>query len=184
MDVLYLIKEDHNKIRSLCNAMMDAFERVKALKEEDYTPALLSLGREVRAHLHLEETYLFPEVLNVFPDAKRLITTCLGHQVAILKALDDIEVKLLKIGAKKLPEAAPGIANFKAAIEQHFSIEEEMLLPKIRQLIPTQDREDLGQVFQDVREEIEHLGIKPINTAISAAKTKTKVSVAASARRG
>lgn len=183
MDVLYIVKEDHEKIKSLTDKVCGAL--LTSEKPQDIDVEVKSLFsdliRETRWHLHMEETYLFPEITNIYPEAEKLIKSCLNNHIRIGKILKELEDKTIK-GLKKSPSISAIISNmttsFKKEITEHFKFEEEMLLPKIRQLIPTQEREDLGQVFHDVKEELEMQATVATTTSLTAGIEKVKRSPA------
>jgi len=183
MDVLYIIKEDHEKIRKLAIKIRETLTTLGNQKNIHIEPEEVfnEFARETKWHLHMEEMYLFPEITNVYPESEKHIKTCLTNHMHIKKNLKDLEDKILR-GYKKAPSMSAVLIKTGAALEQdigeHFKFEEEMLLPKIRLLIPTQEREDLGQVFHDVREELEMQGLVAVTADLVSGTQETKGSQA------
>jgi len=147
VDVLHLIKEEHEGIRGLLNDLhtaRSATVRKKVLEE---------LKRKVQMHIHLEGEYLYPEVAGLFNESSTFIEKSTENHKMIHRSLSEVE-KLLN----KKPQVDNDLINKKMlklveSFKDHFESEEDILMPKLRELIPTQDREDLGQVFLDVRDE-------------------------------
>ena len=82
----------------------------------------------------------------------------------------DIE-KLVKITEQPLAEQSgykKQVESLLAKAQKHFSLGQEVLLPQMRKLIRTQDREDLGVVILDVKAE----GLVPTVAASRQAKKR------------
>ena len=146
MDVLQLIKEDHDNIRRLIAALDTAGKVARKTLAN-------SLSRDIQIHLHLEREYLYPEVSGLFPEGEVMVRLSLANHGEILKILKNVET-----AAGKSPSVQKNFATYldslKAKVEGHFKMEEDNFMPKIRHLISTEDREDLGQVFIEVKDEM------------------------------
>jgi hypothetical protein len=144
MDVLHFLKTNHDTIRAELARLVE-LDGVKARRAE-----LDELARAVQMHLVLERDYLYPEVSGLFSGAEALVTAGLAEAAVIEKRLKAIT----KLAAKPAAEQDgfdKRLDELRAAVIGHFDQEEQMLMPKIRELIRTEDREDLGQVFLDAK---------------------------------
>lgn len=146
MDVLQWIKEDHQHLRRI----------VKELESTPSIPArrklLDELQKDISRHLYLESEYLYPEISDLYSGAAGFVKSSSGTHRVIKKSLTELQqltVQKPQAGKQVVDEK---LAKLSALIEAHLVDEESQLMPKIRELIPTQDREDLGQVFIDLRD--------------------------------
>ena len=146
MDILHLIKTDHNSI-------LAAFpERAKESFVKK-SAKLSSLFSEIDVHFSLEKDYLFPEVSFLSPEAKTITDIGLANHGIIQQ-----KMKSLKSAANRSNTKAETLISkldeLKDLVWKHFHMEEQMLMPKIRILIQTELREDLGHVFLDAKEDL------------------------------
>lgn len=146
MDVLQIIKQDHTKITHDLRALSE----VSALKKRQ--EAVKSVHDELLLHLHIEETYIFPEANGLFPEAEAFVAVALANHTLIRKGLKKL-TKLADQPLLKQAEYPKVVEALAATTEQHFAVEESVLMPQMRKLIRTQDREDLGVVIEDIKAE-------------------------------
>lgn len=147
MDVLHFLKTQHDLLRDGLTQVESA-DGVKARRTQ-----LEELNRELNVHLLLEKDYLYPELGDLFPGADVLVTAGLASASTISRRAKT----LIKLAAKPAAEQegySKRLAELKDSILKHFDQEEQSLMPKIRNLIRTEDREDLGQVFIDAKAEL------------------------------
>jgi len=147
MDVLYFIKAEHESVRSAlegfrsAHGVTDRREKFSALKQ------LLSV------HLKLEENYLYPELSGMFAGSELVIDVALAGHSILARNLDAIDKLLHKPLA-----AQDGIAKKEEAlfelVVKHIDSQEHELMPRIRELIATGAREELGFVLLDAKEEL------------------------------
>jgi iron-sulfur cluster repair protein YtfE (RIC family) len=147
MDVLHFLKSHHDTIREGFDRLAHA-EGVKARRS-----ALDDLARDIQVHVALEKDYLYPEISGLFAGADVLVTTGLANGTVIGKRLK-VLTKLAGKTASEQGEFPKRQAELKDAVIKHFEQEEQTLMPKMRSLIRTEEREDLGQVFMDVKAEV------------------------------
>lgn len=147
MDVLQIIKDDHARIQSTADELQRASSMTA--RKKLFKP----LQRDLLQHLHIEAEFLYPEaedcVVNI-PESFFNISAK-NHKV-LLKGLKKVE----KVVEKRSLVAADqkAIEALSQAIENHFSLEESVLMPRMRKLLPTQEREDLGLVYRDYAQEV------------------------------
>jgi hemerythrin-like domain-containing protein len=166
MDVLHVIKAEHDEIRNL----LAAIPLIKAASEtQKKVSALLD---RVRRHHFLEHNYLYPEVAALSPGRDIVVDLCVVNSTVVKRTAEEL-AKLIGKTALTAP-AKKKLADLTGLILRHFETEEQSLMPKIRQGISTPDREDLGQVFLDAAAELspeELLSGKPLIRAGKADST-------------
>lgn len=150
MDVLRFIKDDHERIRGL----FKQFESVET--PDDTRRAMTELLTASRAYQTVEQGHILPEFSAFLSDRDQATIAACQKQCDELKSAHD---ELLKDAAKALAKARSfdalrkRVLDLKAKTLSHFEQIEQELMPRVRQSIPTQDREDMGVVFQDLRDE-------------------------------
>jgi hypothetical protein len=152
MDILHFIKSRHDGMR----------DRLSELEQQDGVKArratLDGLSQDVQTYLVLEKDYLYPEITGLFPEAETLVQTGLASGSIIGRRTKAL-VKLLAMPLAEQGGAWPKrLAELKESILKHFDQEERLLMPKLRALLRTEDREDLGQVFLEMEGEFKSGG--------------------------
>jgi hemerythrin superfamily protein len=147
MDVLHVIKSDHDLIKKVFSSLETA-DGVKTRRL-----AFDELTKAVQVHLSLGKDYLYPEINGLFPGSEALVESAMTQGSAISKKLKALQ-KLTTAPASEQTGYGKRVAELKESVLAHLLAEENQVLPKMRDLIPTQDREDLGEVFSDVLVEI------------------------------
>jgi len=151
MDVLQIIKADHSSIREKF-ALLQASKSVKERRE-----LIEGLVEAMRMHLYLEEAYLYPELSGLVAEAEAYVGLSKANHSILMRNIEKA-AKLISQPIGKQNGVDKILQSAGEKIEQHFSVEEEVLMPYLRKYLPTQDREDLGLVLQDVKME----GVLPI----------------------
>lgn len=144
MDVLHIMKADHELIR----AKLDAFATADGISVR--RKIFPELEREFAVHAAIEDGYLYPEISGLFPGAEVLVDVCLANHAVLTKLLAGVG----KLIAKPVSEHAglpSKISELSLQLKKHIELQEQSLMPRIRQLISTQEREDLGQVLLDMK---------------------------------
>ncbi len=144
MDVLFLMKSEHDLIRG----QLQEFESSKTAKAAK--KAFESLEGLVGYYLTLEKDYIYPEIIGLFSGAERLVERGLCRQKEITDRMIELSEVFSKKSAKTLKSQTKA---FSELTREHLEILEERLMPELRSRIDTSDREDLGQVFLDVKQE-------------------------------
>lgn len=148
MDVLHFIKSYHEEV-------------VHVLGRLDLSHDLSSkrgfvddIERLLKVYLHLEEHYLYPEIDDLFSGVDELVRLAEVNASVIRRRLSDLR-KLTTCTSSDLgTEWEVQALGLKDSILEHFRFEERHLLPKLRLKLRTEVREELGQVFLDVRHEL------------------------------
>lgn len=150
MDVLQLVKNQHGRIRALCESLQNA----EAVTEKRKIFGQLSALTTV--HLRLEADYLFPEVTAVEPSSAKFVEDSLLRHKHLVNDLKSLEKKVNKRPQGSKEALAKSINMLSTDLKTHLVVVEDEMLPRIRQSISTQEREDLGEVLMDVlTEELE-----------------------------
>ncbi len=169
MDVLQVIKEDHDAIRRSID------ELLTASKVTDRRKVFATLQKSVSDRLVLEERYLYPEIHGLFAEADVFTTLAAGNHKIIRRHLSGLNQLLSKpVAAVSAASLTKKISELKDLAERHLETVERVLMPKMRQLIPTVDREDLGQAFIDIKAELRNGTLKPLPTRKAAVKAKKR----------
>jgi hemerythrin-like domain-containing protein len=146
MDLLFLLKLEHDQIRALLS-LLSAEPSQDALRE-----SLRSLEQLSMRLIKMEADFLFPEVDNLFAGVDHILSNALNNQgkiAALLLAINE----LLSSAGEASNEFSETLSLLLKTIESHVADQQEFLIPRIRKLISTKDREELGQVFLEFREE-------------------------------
>lgn len=147
MDVLQFLKISHDQIRDDLGCFLKA-DGIKSRRT-----VFDSLVSEISIRLLLEKDYLYPELTGLFPEADVVIATGLANGSVLSKKLKILE-KLLSKTIKEQTGIDKKIEEFAGLLEGHFNQQEQHLMHKLRQTMRTDDREELGQVFEDARDEL------------------------------
>jgi hypothetical protein len=175
MDVLHIMKADHELIR----AKLAAFETADGISAR--RKLFSELEREFMIHAAIEDGYLYPEMSGLFPGADVLVDVCLANHAILAKLLAGIG-KLIAKPATEHAGLPNKIGELSLQMRKHVEIQEQSLMPKIRQLISTQEREDLGQVLLDMKADAA-AGIDISVPKIDTKKGKTAAKVAGKRKR-
>ncbi len=145
MDVLWIIKEEHEKLRELM------FDWKKTSENNLLAKKIHRIKDELLRVLDLESAYLIPELDGLFPTALKIAQTAQKSQ-ELLKiqalSLDKYPAKT-KHGTELMPVAD----KFCGTASEYLDYIDSMLMPKFREFMPTELREDLGQVYMDARQD-------------------------------
>lgn len=152
MDVLQLLKADHESLRSLL-AEVDSAKSLATKRD-----LANRFGDTLLAHLKAESDYLYPELAGLFGGAQALVTICQANHLILTRAWQQVEKIISKPIALQVG-LGKKISELNTALTNHLALQEQSVLPKLREGMPTQEREDLGQVFLDFKDEVVTHGI-------------------------
>ena len=142
MDILHFLKSHHDAITAACSQL----ETTTCINQRRLEFAALT--QRLEAYMTLEQDYLYPEIAGLFPGADNLVAIGAANAAIIDRHLKSL-AKLWSKSGEEQPDFAPHLAELHAVLVKHFEQEEQILMPKMRTLMRTEDREDLGQVFAD-----------------------------------
>lgn len=165
MDVLLFIKESHVTLRSRCSEL-EAESGIKGRRT-----ALETLAKELELHLTLEQDYLYPELIGLFNGAEAMTATGAANATTIRRRLKALQ-KQLGMPASDQAAYPKKLAELVEAVGTHFEVEEQTLMPKIRDSMRTEDREDLGDVLIETKADL--AGGEAVPAAAAARPVKTR----------
>ncbi|MBV9170136.1 MAG: hemerythrin domain-containing protein [Chloroflexi bacterium] len=140
MDVLTLLKNDHDEVKRLFKQIEDA-EGAKARELWQQISSRLSL------HEELEETLFYPPLRQEEAAKDLILESYQEHHVM------DVLMKEIS-GLKPSDEAwQPKIKVLQENTEHHIEEEEGELFPKVRKIWKTDKREEVGRQMQKMKEQ-------------------------------
>jgi hypothetical protein len=146
MDVLHFLKAQHEGIKS-------AFERVGSGGVKSKRAGFEALARDLSIYVTLEKDYLFPELTGLGAGLDALVSVGQANGATIDRRLKTLAKEIVK-PADEQDKLAARLTELQELVVRHFEQEERSLMPKIRDLIRTEEREDLGQVFVEARDDL------------------------------
>ena len=165
MDILQFLKSRHDAIRLSCGQLESAAEGQQRRSEFDNLISVLE------AYMGLERDYLYPEIGDLFPGSDSLVAIGSANAAIIDKRLKAL-VKLWSKGGEEQAGFGVQLVALKAALLKHFEQEEQILMPKLRAAMRTEDREDLGQVFADLESEGLAAGLEQAKAKLTGARKR------------
>lgn len=140
MDVLELLKRDHQKVKQLLEQgqKTEDKKRMKQLFKEIKT--------ELETHTRVEETIFYP-ALEEHEELKDMVLESLEEHKQVKTILREI--------SRLTPSNERFMAKFKVLkddVEHHAEEEEEgKMFPKIRQVLESEELEQLGQEIEEAK---------------------------------
>ena len=147
MDVVYFLKEEQLRLTKALENIQEA-KKITSLRE-----SFAELNTDLCAFLLLELDYVYPELEGLFSGSETLIDTLSAQNRTIVRKVKGLEKLLVKAGGS-VPEISLKISALAETVVGHFDAVKLNILPKMRILIRTEDREDLGDAFLDQVEEL------------------------------
>lgn len=150
MDILFLLKCEQEALL----AQTAAFAQELAAHPDSLQASFARLTGKLLQYLALDEEFLYPEVGDLFLHAAKAVLYGKARHAEIRAGLARLET-LLKSSQVPAAECVEAFAELEKAVQQHVFYQQEQLIPRMREMIPTQDREDLAEVFTDIKEDFE-----------------------------
>lgn len=149
MDILFLIKQEQSKLQATLCSMMDQQDSGRVNLE----PALA----DVDQYISLDHEFLYPELSGLLSPQHRFVNEG-GQKHQVIKTLLANLKQELSEGHEDHKEGFRNAQNLfqslKREVDQHIAYQQDQILPYLRSAVPTQDREDLGQVYLDLKEDM------------------------------
>lgn len=140
-DVIDLIEQDHREVEEL-------FTQLES-EEGDTAVLLQQLADELIPHTKSEEQVVYPAIRQVVPqEADEVHDGVVEHQ-----HIEEMLQQLLADGPDA-PGADGMLAAMIAEVRHHVEEEEQDLLPAFKQATTQADREELGQRFEERKEQV------------------------------
>ena len=145
MDVLALVKGDH----------LDLAERLATLKRRDPTKNkkfLRTMCEAMQSFVGRNRDYFYPEIDGLFDGSEALVELAHSRATGVDRLVDGLMKSASRANTtRKTLEKRLG--ELEEALGQLVRFEQETLMPKVRRSMRTEEREDLGQVFLDLRDD-------------------------------
>lgn len=153
MDILYFLKSEFEEFKSLIQAadLKVKASQLTASQETAHRDARSSLGLALRLYMILNRDYIYPEIRGLSPNIDLLINQ---GQMRLQEIESLFGGAFLGQGEAIHNLDEKTFHRLLLALKEHINLEEQLLMPKIRLQMRTEDREDLGQVLVDVKDEI------------------------------
>jgi hemerythrin superfamily protein len=144
MDVLQIIKGDHQELR-------EALGRATlGIEDANSADLLRKLVGSLRLHLKLEVDYLYPEISSVLNGASPdFLKRSLENHKTIADQLNQLDRHL---SDRSIAGASGLLSPLQKTVMEHLELEETVLMPRLREAMPTSHREGLGEVFLDLKD--------------------------------
>jgi len=144
MHAITMLKEDHQKVRTMLNDGEDTTERAVKTRTE----LLATLAEELRIHETIEEEIFYPALEEHAKTKDIALEGYEEHHVVdgIMEELDGLPVDDETWSAK--------FAVMKENLEHHIEEEESEMFPKARQVMDEGEFEELGRMMQERREQL------------------------------
>ena len=141
MNALELLKEDHQKVKELFEAVEDTED------QNEKNRIFAEIQRELETHARIEETVFYP-AMEKHEELKDIVLESIEEHKLIKTLLKEID-NLTSDSEKFEPKLQVLMEN----VEHHAEEEEEgKMFPKIRQICSQEDLEALGQELEAAKD--------------------------------
>lgn len=143
MDAITLLKADHEKVSGIFDQLEETTERAEKTREELFT----KLKQELDLHAHVEEKIFYPALKESEETRDITMEGIQEHHVVkvLLRELDAMEVSSETWTAK--------LKVLKENVEHHVEEEEGEMFPKARNVLSTDQLEELGTLIEEEKRE-------------------------------
>ena len=148
MDILFLLKLEQENVLKLTRAFK---ERVLS-SSEGVAGVYAEIKGALKLFFSIDEEFLYQEIGELFPNAHKSIDYG-------MKLHTEIGVTLAKLdscieGSSDNGDLSALSEDLCRAVVQHIEHQQENIIPRMRERIPTQEREDLAEVFSEIKDEL------------------------------
>jgi iron-sulfur cluster repair protein YtfE (RIC family) len=143
MDAITLLKADHEKVDALFSQLEETTERAEKTRQELFT----KLKQELDLHAHVEEKIFYPALKESEETRDITMEGIQEHHVVkvLLRELDAMEVTSETWTAK--------LKVLKENVEHHVEEEEDDMFKKARNVLSTDQLEELGALIEEEKRE-------------------------------
>lgn len=142
MDVLEILKADHDKVKRL-------FNQFEETDNEKHRLALFrTIRNELTTHTFVEETVFYP-AFRRYDEFKSWLDQAQAEHGQMKTFLKEMGA-MSSIGSEEFAEK---FESLKEEVEHHVSDEENDFFPKVRKLMKRPEREALGRHVEAARQE-------------------------------
>jgi hypothetical protein len=156
MDVLQLVKEDHNKFRAMCSGMESLDLKALAIKIKD-------LGQVWSGIVAVENELLFPELEASYSRVRDVLKSCEGRSKALV---DGFKALLIAPPSKSVDD----ISDLLSKAHGYLVEKEDRLMPLFRKHLTTENREDLAALYSETVEAMSSKLFAEVAASAKAAK--------------
>ena len=133
IDVLQQIRIEHGDLVYSIQSL--------PIGSEEFLGRARELKKQLMHHLAIEREYWFPEVSAAVSGLEETISECAKNHLQISALVDKL---CLNSDSNEVRE------DLLSALDQHFSKEEYVILPRIRKVMTAEEREELAEVVADL----------------------------------
>lgn len=148
MDAITLLRDDHELLRKLSKELAETTEKAIETRKK----LLKRLEAELKAHTTIEEELFYPAILDAsdnVEDARMVAEGIEEHRACDKKVIPDLHE------ADPSTIAYSGEAKvLKDYIFHHLKEEEEVMFPRVRELIDRKELQDLGEKMMARKKEV------------------------------
>jgi iron-sulfur cluster repair protein YtfE (RIC family) len=139
MDALELLKQDHQKLKRLFEAVKEATDFNKRRQLFD------QIETELEMHAHLEETVFYP-AMEEYEQLKDIVAEALQEHQEAKTLLQEIE----ELGSER-EEFDSNLEELMESVEHHVEEEEGEMFPKVRRHLDSSKLEQLGKELEALK---------------------------------
>jgi len=143
MDALELLKVDHQRVSDLFREA----ESSDSLKKKRVI--FNSIQSELDLHTYIEETVFYP-TFRKYPDFENLLSESYAEHAQVKELVSRIQAL-----PAESSELSQKMSQLKQRVEHHVHQEETDLFPRIRKVMKSSEREQLGRHLQVAKQEKE-----------------------------
>lgn len=159
MDILFLIKAEQDRVLELAEAFLNAAKEGREFLSKNFE----DFFHQIHLYMGLDEEFLQPEISELFDSAIKLIALGETTHKQVKKKLQTLKPLVLdgSGGEKKL--IIDTAESLNEEVISYIQAQQEQIFPRMREMIPTQEREDLSDIFLDIKEELNKLSDKKLS---------------------
>lgn len=147
-DAIKLLKEDHKRVRTLLDELTHTSDRAEKKRHK----LLLEIELELEVHTAIEEEIFYPAFKHA---AKRKNDTALYYEAREEHhVLSDVVVPELEEARIDGPEFAGKAHLLNELVRHHVEEEENELFPRARELLSSDELQDLGARMEQRKTEL------------------------------
>jgi hemerythrin superfamily protein len=143
MDLYALLKEDHQKVKSLLKELEDTTERAEKTRDR----LIKEVEMELTVHSEAEEKYLYPRLQDI-SETKDLAYEAIEEHKVVKTLLTELVSE-----PKGTAEWSAKLAVLKENVEHHIEEEEGPLFSKAKRVLSREDSEAIGEEVMAYKEE-------------------------------
>lgn len=155
MDILQWLKQDHVDTQILLGELATCLTQATA-DSSKVRQLFDRICHRILGRIGAESELVLPEMADRFQGAGVLVDLCHANHRVLLKCLKQLAVSLDKKGVTVV---VADLEKVRSIHSRNLTLHETQLFPKLRQSIPTGEREDIGQLVADFLSEYRREGV-------------------------